>query len=122
MEHFLEICNTEKNLELKVAYRMRKENLDKSNHFNKMKVSTSKSMFCQRSSSALQLLALVKQDSSYITTAWFIRLVNHWFDLMTSRYYTLALNKNNKEIYEEAISHLKLTMRTFSGMTIGTDL
>src|SRR5580765_4562132 len=86
-----------------------------------MKVSTSKSIFCQRTSSALLLLALENQDPSYITSAWFVHLVNHWFELKTSRYYTLALNKNNEEAYKEAISHLKVTMRTFSGMCTGVD-
>ncbi|CAL1671977.1 unnamed protein product [Lasius platythorax] len=32
-----------------------------------------------------------------------------------------TLNKNNEEAYKEAISHLKVTMRTFSGMCIGVD-
>ncbi|TGZ57012.1 hypothetical protein DBV15_10459 [Temnothorax longispinosus] len=121
VEHILELLDTEAPLELKVAFRLKKENLDKKNRFNGMKVSTAKSVFCQRTSSCLQLLALSKEDPSYITTAWFVRVVNHWFDLMTSRHHSLALNKSNEKAYEEAISHLKLTIKIFSEMRVGID-
>lgn len=121
MEHILHLLDAEAPLELKVAFRMKKENLDKNNHFNNIKVSTAKSVFCQRTSSGLELLALTKEDPSYTKTAWFVRVVNHWFDLMTSRHYILALNKSNGKAYKEAILHLKLIIKIFSEMRVGKD-
>ncbi|XP_011858998.1 PREDICTED: uncharacterized protein LOC105556508, partial [Vollenhovia emeryi] len=90
--HFEELLNSEATLELKVAFRLKKENLGKS-HFNGMKVATAKSIFCNRTASGLQLLAFTKGDPSYVTTAWFVSLINRWFELMTSRRHVVALSK-----------------------------
>ena len=72
-----------------------------------MKVSTAKSVFCQPTSSGL-LLSYITKNPSYITTAWFVHIVNLWFELMTSRHHILSLNKSNENACEQAIFHLNL--------------
>jgi len=40
------------------------------------------------------------------TTAWFVETVGHWFDIMCSRYPTLALSKFDTEKYNQAVGFL----------------
>lgn len=60
VEHIMDFIAAEAHLELKVAFRMKPENLDKYNRFASMKVSTAKSIFCQRTFSGLHLWQLQK--------------------------------------------------------------
>ncbi|KAG8180940.1 hypothetical protein JTE90_024690 [Oedothorax gibbosus] len=52
------------------------------------------------------------------TTAWFIEKVSKWFDLMSSRYATLALSKLNPTVYQETISFLQEMMVLFKELEV----
>ena len=60
-----------------------------------------------------------KRSVNYLTTAWFVDLCNHWFDLMSSRKFVLALSKEQPEKYEAAISFLKSFVHLFTKIEIG---
>ncbi|KMQ88906.1 squamous cell carcinoma antigen recognized by t-cells 3-like protein [Lasius niger] len=69
----------------------------KNNHFSTMKISTARSVICQRTAVGLNIYAKTVGDSKILTTAFFISLVNRWFDLVTNRSRKLALSKKNEE-------------------------
>ena len=58
------------------------------------------------------------RSDQYLTTAWFIELINHWFELMTSRHPVLA-RKLNREKYDEAVDFLRGVIRVFESLKIG---
>ncbi|XP_048513912.1 uncharacterized protein LOC125501652 [Athalia rosae] len=71
-----------------------------------MRVNKAKNMFCKNVSASLELLAHVKDEESYQTTAWFVEKISQWFALMTSRHPVLALSKCKIDKYNEAIQIL----------------
>ena len=116
--HFCNLLNAESKFEL-VAPRLNENSLVPKGRFTSMKVGTARSVLNRRTATGLQLLALHTQDPSYITAAWFVNHVNKWFELMTSRCHKVALSKRNAEQYEEALDHLRKTIRLFRNMKIG---
>lgn len=56
------------------------------------------------------------------TTAWFIRLIKAWFDIMTGRNLCHALSFHNLQAYDNAINLLKLVCHVFKNMKIGCGL
>ena len=104
--HLKDLVNKDGKFELRAAPRLTDDAL-KPQHFATMRVSNARAVVSQRTSTDLQSLALETQDPSYITTGWFVKHINRWFDLMTSRCPQLALRKSNEEKYLDAISHLK---------------
>ncbi|KAK3922238.1 Transposable element P transposase [Frankliniella fusca] len=83
-------------------------------HFSKMKVRSSVKVLNPRTASALQYLVMKGiVPENFETTAWFIKLINRWFQLMSSRSLYCALGLKNKEVYCEAIEHLKLVITVF---------
>ncbi|KAM3619938.1 uncharacterized protein V6R79_016033 [Siganus canaliculatus] len=89
-------------------------------HFEKMKVSSAMHVFSKATSAALRYM--VKEEhrpESYLTTAWFLERVDHWFDLMSSRHVVTALSQLKMEEYEKAISFLHDSIHLFRGLKIG---
>lgn len=108
--------------DLKFTPMLKKANLTKGGHFNKMKVGNSRSVINHKVGSALNYFAAEGCVSQNVdATAWFILFMNHWLELMTSRNLTLALSKNNKSAYEEAISHLKLVIWVMANIQVGEE-
>ena len=60
-------------------------------------------------------------DVSFLTTAWFLETINHWFDLMSSRHPILALSKFNEAKYCEAVDFLRFIVDMFKHIRIGKD-
>jgi len=102
LPHVEELSNHESKFNLKVAPKLTEDALKNKNHFDKMRVSSATEVINERTSSGLQLLALEKQSDVYLTTAWFVALLNRWFVLTTNRSRRLALCKSNPEEYGKA--------------------
>lgn len=118
-EHIKELVDFEKGLELKVAFRLRESDLGKVGQYEKMQMSGARRVICQRTYVGLQLLS--KKKPYLKTTAWFVKLANSWFDIMTSRSPALALRLANRAIYHERIRILRLTIRVFRSMKVGKE-
>lgn len=96
----------QKDKDLKPAPNLVEKHLQPS-HFEKMKLSHAMVVFSHSVSAALQLMieeAVLPQEAR--TTAWFVETVGHWFDIMCSRYPTLALSKFDTEKYNQAVGFL----------------
>lgn len=78
-----------------------------------------KRLICHRIYVGLQLFS--KHQPELATTAWFINLVNKWFEPMTSQCPTLALSRSNPDLFAKRINHLMLMMRVFRSILIGDD-
>lgn len=91
-------------------------------HFQKMNVGSAMHVFSNSTSAGLRyLVARENRSKDYLTTAWFIETINHWFDLMNSRHPVLALSKAKEEKYVAATSFLKMVITLFSGIGIGAN-
>lgn len=85
-----------------------------------MKVSGALNFFSHSVSSRLRYLVENEgYDRKLLTTAWFIDLVDKWFNLMSSRHPSMALSKLHASSNKEAISHLKEVVWVFHDITIG---
>lgn len=84
-----------------------------------MKVSNSTNVISRDVSSSLEFLAIKCGKNEYRTTAWFINLIDKWFNLMTSRHPTLALSKLSIENYNQTISFLRDFMAVIPEMFVG---
>ncbi|KAJ8273809.1 hypothetical protein GJAV_G00105760 [Gymnothorax javanicus] len=89
-------------------------------HFDKMKVGPAVTLFGKSTSAGLKyMVAKEDQPHSYLTTAWLLEQVGHWFELMSSRHQVMALSKNNMEEYNKAITFLEDMINLFLGLKIG---
>lgn len=119
IQHIETLMHHESKHEMKIAYRLKDTKLYCKNQYNKMKVSTARSVLSRRTETALKVYANYINENSFKTTAFFINLVDRWFHLMTNRSRILALSKSNVTKYNEAIAHLKKTQQVFRSMLIG---
>ncbi|KAJ4946273.1 hypothetical protein JOQ06_023941, partial [Pogonophryne albipinna] len=88
-------------------------------HFDKMKVGLALNVFSKAPSAGLKYM--VQQENrplSYLTTAWFLEQVDHWFDLMSSRHPITALSRLKMEEYQKAITVLQNIVHLFRGIKI----
>lgn len=118
LQDLQDLVSFESEFELKVAYRLKKENLECKNQFKKMKVGTSRSVFNKRTQVGLEMQAAHCGKSNDATT-FFVGLVNEWFDLVSNRGRQLALRKDNEEAYNKALGTLRKVIKVFMGMKIG---
>jgi len=115
-----QLVDFEEGHELKVAYRLNADRLHCKNQFEKMRVSTSASVFNKRTEAALRAKAAQEgKDPSTLSIAFFIMLITRWFDLSTNRSAKLALRKDNATAYEGALSHIRKMAYVFRYMKIG---
>ena len=85
-----------------------------------MKVCNAPNVFSHDVSCGLRFLADKEgRSEEHRIAAWFIELVNHWFEPMTSRHPVLALSKMNIVKYSETVMFLKEVIKVFKGMKIG---
>ncbi|KAK3920930.1 DNA transposase [Frankliniella fusca] len=103
-QHIEDLMEFEENFELKVAFRLKPWNVNCKKHFSKMKVGTSRAVICHRTSVGLDLLAEEKSDPSHKTTAWFVELLNTFFELVSSRHKSMAFSHRNKVVYDKAVA------------------
>lgn len=118
--HVDDLYKHEEKFELKVAFRLRPENIHCKKQYNTMKVGTSKAVVCHRTAVGLEMLAQETKNLSYRTTAWFFFLLNTFFELVTGRDKTMAVSKNNMEVYGKAIALIQKVQYVFLNITIGS--
>jgi len=105
--------------DLKPAPRLTSKHLDIS-HFDKMKVSQALHVFSHSVSSALRLMVATENwEENVLTTAWFLEIMNKWFELMTSRHPVMAFSKFNGDKYDSAVSCLRTVIDLFQHVSIG---
>ena len=89
--------------DLKPAPRLTSKHLDIS-HFDKMKVSQALHVFSHSVSSALRLMVATENwEENVLTTAWFLEIMNKWFELMTSRHPGMAFSKFNTDKFSSFV-------------------
>lgn len=96
-QHLKDVVNEDKNINLKLVPNLGEEYLDSSNHFQKMRVISSSTVFSEQASSALQFLSGDDSTDGRLTTGWFINFLSQWFRVMCSRNITIALSYNKPE-------------------------
>ncbi|XP_034048143.1 uncharacterized protein LOC117529457 isoform X2 [Thalassophryne amazonica] len=119
IEPLKDLVDFQDDLDLKLAPKLTKAALTPT-HFDKMKIGNATRVLSRDISSALRyLVEREERDESYLTTAWFIELMDKWFQLMTSRHPVLALSRLNEEKYQEAVTCLQTVICLFNGARIG---
>lgn len=119
-KHIKDVVNEDKNIELKLAPKLREEYLNTKDHFQKMRVSNATRAFSEEVSSALEYLARDSLDER-LTTAWFINFLSRWFNIMCSRSIANALSFKKVEKYQDTINFLNEAVELFNDMKIGHD-
>ena len=91
---------------LKPAPQLNKKHLQLS-HFDKMKVSSALNVFSHSVAAILKLMVEIENwDNSNLTTSWFIDIIKRWFNLMSSRYPTIALGVFDVQKHEKMLNPL----------------
>jgi hypothetical protein len=89
-------------------------------HFDKMKVSYALNVFSHSAASALRLMVETENwEQEVLTTAWFLEIMNKWFDLMSSRHPVIAISKFDVDKYNNAIEFLRSMIDIFENLSIG---
>lgn len=89
-------------------------------HFDKMKVCYAVDLMSHKTACAIE--ELVKENvisSQALSTAWFFKTVNKWFDLMCSRHPGMAFSLAKPEKHDEAVAFLEFFMDMFQRVKIG---
>ena len=117
--HLQQLLAFQENLPLKLSPSLTAKTLAPT-HFDKMKVSNAMSVFSHSNSAALQYLVETHNYSEdLLTTAWFLKTINRWFDLMSSRRRVMALSRKDPVRYREALDFLRTVIRLFETISIG---
>lgn len=119
VKHGSALISFQADKEIKLAPKLSEAHIHPS-HFDKMKVPRAMNFFSHAVLSGIQCLVQHEGfDKAHLTTAWFINLINKWFDLMSSRHPNMALSKFNSASNEETINYLQLVLNVFRNMHIG---
>lgn len=115
-----DLARFQENLDLKVAPKLTIAAL-KPNQFEKMKVSFATRVLSHEVSCGLKYLVDKEgRKEEYLTAAWLIEVISHWFQLMTSRHPVLALSRMDPKKYDEAVNFLRDVIQIFRTMKIGS--
>ncbi len=118
--HLQMLLDFQNDLQLKLSPGLTSKTLAPS-HFDKMKVSNAMSFFSHSNAAGLEYLVDHEQfPPALLTTAWFLKTVNRWFDLVSSRRRVTSLSLALPEKYKEAVGFLESFMRMFEAMSIGS--
>lgn len=91
--HFYELLNNQKNSDLKLAPKLSDDYLDRSKHFQKMRLKSASHVLSHDVSTALQFLAEEQLKPEYKTSAWLVENVAKWFQIVSARNLTFTLSK-----------------------------
>src|SRR5688572_27578670 len=90
------------------------------NHFDKMKVSNAMSFFSHSNAAGLEYLVKAhSHNTDFLTTAWFLKTMNKWFDLVSSRRRVTALSLKDPVQYRKAMDFLRSIIHLFETLSIG---
>lgn len=118
IKHLHQLLDLQEARCLKLAPKLTRKSLDPS-HFNKMNVGEAMHVLSREVASALEYMVDQGSDKELLTTAWWIKSVRRWYDLLNSRKPALAFSFRYPEKYEEAISHIKMMIDVFKNMRVG---
>ena len=118
LEHLKDLVTYENAFELKVAFRLKEENLENLGHFKKMKVGTTRSVFNKRTEVALRMQASETGVRNSATT-FFVSLVSEWFSTVSNRTLQMALGKRDPDEYNRRLDVLRKIIKVFRRMKIG---
>ena len=117
-QHLEALCDYQENLQLKPAPRLTKSLLQPT-HFEKMNVAGALAVFDYATPAALRhLVEDCGYPSEYLTTAKFVEVFRHWFDLVNSRSSTMALSKFNEGKYKEALEYIDSVIELFKTLEV----
>jgi len=117
--HLQKLLDFQENLQLKISPGLTSKTL-KPSHFEKMKVSNAMSLFSHSNSAGLAYLVEQGYSTDLLTTSWFLKTINKWFDLVSSRRRLMALSLRRPEKYNEATDFLRNVIHLFETLTIGS--
>ena len=119
VEPLKDLANFQEDLDLKLAPKLNMNALTPT-HFDKMKVSNATRVLSHDVSCGLTYLVNKEgRDKTYLTTAWLIEILDHWFNLMSSRHPVMGLSKLNPDKYDEAVTFLQDVIEIFKGLKVG---
>lgn len=120
LAHVLDLLEFQSGKDLKLAPNLSDKTVSSTGHFSKMNVANAMHLFSKSVSAALRYLVSKEgRSEEYLTTAWFIDTVDHWFDLMSSRHSVMALSKHKLDAYADARSFLDDFIQIVQSMRIG---
>lgn len=119
-EHIRLLSEYQENMNVKFAPKLKSCDLS-AGHFDKMKVHSAYHVFNDKVAEGLNFLVFTGElNEDCAATAWFVKVVNRWFTLVSNRSRVLALSLKNPDAYKQAIDDLKLMIEVVSGMSFGT--
>jgi len=92
ISHIENLVDLQENAGIEQTPKLSKEDFRPS-HFIKMKVRSAAAVFSDKTSAALMDASTTTRNAAVWTAAWFVKLMNSLFKLMTTRSGTLALLK-----------------------------
>lgn len=85
-----------------------------------MNVATAVHLFSYEVSASLKYMVTeMGRSQDYLTTAWFIELIDRWFYLLSSRHPASALSMHHEDAYTYALDHLKAVIEVTNQLQIG---
>ncbi|XP_035281837.1 mitochondrial import inner membrane translocase subunit Tim10 isoform X1 [Anguilla anguilla] len=91
-----DLLDIQEGMALKIASNLSTKAMEPS-HFEIMKVGSTMNVFSKATSAGLKYMVQQEQCTlSYLTIAWLLEQVDHWFDLMSSRHPITALSRSIK--------------------------
>lgn len=117
--HLHALLTFQGSMQLKISPGLTTKTLTPS-HFDKMKVSNAMSFFSHSNAAGLEYLVRAHSHSTdLLTTAWFLKTMNKWFDLVSSRRRVTALSLTDPVQYRNAVDFLRSIIRLFETLSIG---
>jgi len=118
-DHIRFVSEYQEEMDLKFVPKLDTKELQ-ANHFRKMYVPNANCVMNDKVAATLDLLAYCGDaEEECRTTAWFIRKINRWFKLVTSRSLSLALSRHNEDAYIKAIQDLKFVVTLMENVDFG---
>lgn len=96
-QHFYELLDKQKDLHFLLTPKLKDDYLDRSKHFQKMRVPSASNVLSHEVSTALQFLSVECSKPEYKTTSWLVGYIAQWFKIVTSRNLSIAISKKNEK-------------------------
>jgi hypothetical protein len=97
-----------------------KKNVLQPSHFEKMNVSLSVRLLSHDVAAAILFhISRNNIDRSHGTTAWFLKIMQKWFKIMTARHYKFGLSHHNDDEWQDTINFLNSFMDITKKLNVG---
>ena len=119
-EHIKDLLDRQKDLfDLKLAPKLEEKYLDRSGHFQKMRLKSATHVLSHDVSSALNFLADEESKVEYETTSWLVDNCSKWYKIISARNLTFALSKKNENKFRETVQFLQEFIDLISKINFG---